>query len=97
MSNHDINTDPQASELCWSVYLLRCADNSLYCGITNNLSKRLKQHNGELVGGAKYTKSRQPCRLVYSEQASSRSHASQREYQIKRLSKAEKERLAQAV
>ncbi|MBO1923195.1 GIY-YIG nuclease family protein [Thiomicrorhabdus sp. 6S3-12] len=97
MSNHDINTDTQLSESCWSVYLLRCADNSLYCGITNNLSKRLKQHNGELVGGAKYTKSRQPCRLVYSEQALSRSHASQREYQIKRLSKAEKERLMQAV
>ena len=77
----------------WSVYLLRCADNSLYCGITNNLNKRLKQHNGELVGGAKYTKTRQPCQLVYSEQAENRSLASRREYQIKRLSKVQKERL----
>lgn len=77
----------------WYVYLLRCADHSLYCGITNNLDKRLRQHNGELIGGAKYTKTRQPVTLVYQEAAINRQTASQREYQVKQLSKAQKERL----
>ncbi|MEA1990093.1 MAG: GIY-YIG nuclease family protein [Pseudomonadota bacterium] len=77
----------------WFVYLLRCADNSLYCGITTNLQKRLRQHNGELTGGAKYTKTRQPCELVYSESAEDRSSASKREYEIKQLSKTAKEKL----
>jgi len=75
----------------WFVYLLRCADNTLYCGITTNLKKRLRQHNGELVGGAKYTKVRQPCELVYSENADNRSEASKREAGIKKLSKQSKE------
>jgi len=77
----------------WFVYLLRCADNSLYCGITTNLEKRLRQHNGELTGGAKYTKARQPCQLVYFEKSESRSTASKREYEIKRLSRTAKEEL----
>ena len=77
----------------WYVYLLRCADNTLYCGITTDLQKRLRQHNGELIGGAKYTKVRQPCELVYSEQVENRSEASKREYAIKKLSKASKEKL----
>lgn len=82
----------EASKL-WYVYLLRCADNSLYCGITTNLEKRLRQHNGELIGGAKYTKVRQPCQLVYSEQVENRSEAAKRECAIKKLSKASKEKL----
>ncbi len=86
--NQEIQTDQ-----AWSVYLLRCADNTLYCGITTNLQKRLRQHNGELVGGAKYTKIRQPCELVYAEYAENRSHATQKEYAIKQLSKAAKEYL----
>lgn len=93
MVSQDIGNDKH--ELIWHVYLLRCADNTLYCGITNDLPRRLRQHNGELVGGAKYTKVRRPCELVYSEQADSRSSASQREYAIKQLSKIEKERLTQ--
>jgi len=75
------------------VYLLRCSDQSLYCGITTNLKKRLRQHNGELTGGAKYTQARQPCLLVYSEQARNRSEASKREAGIKKLAKADKEAL----
>jgi len=79
----------------WVVYLLRCADNSFYCGITNNLEKRLRQHNGEIKGGAKYTQSRRPCHIVYQEFATNRQTASQREYAIKQLSKAKKQQLIQ--
>jgi putative endonuclease len=77
----------------WFVYLLRCADQSLYCGITTNLEKRLKQHNGDLVGGAKYTKARLPCTLVYFETAFNRSDASKREAVIKKMTKKNKEAL----
>jgi len=88
---------PQGGIQAWSVYLLRCADNTLYCGITTNLNKRVRQHNGELVGGAKYTKVRQPCELVYSETSENRSTASKREYEIKSLSKLQKEKLITSV
>ena len=81
----------QANPKDWFVYLLRCSDGTLYCGIATNLTKRLRQHNGELVGGAKYTKVRQPCELVYSEILANRSEASKREAAIKKLSKQSKE------
>ena len=77
----------------WFVYLIRCSDQSLYCGITTDLKKRIRQHNGELVGGAKYTQARQPCQLVYSEPALNRSEASKREADIKKLAKSDKEAL----
>lgn len=80
----------------WFVYLLRCADDNLYCGITTDLQKRLRQHNGELKGGAKYTATRQPCQLVYSESLLNRSEASKREHAIKKLKKAQKLDLIQA-
>ena len=88
----DVSNDDQACQI-WFTYLLRCADNTLYCGVTTNLAKRLRQHNGEIKGGAKYTKVRQPCQLVYSEQSQNRSEACKREYAIKQLSKVAKERL----
>ncbi|GAB6071447.1 GIY-YIG nuclease family protein [Thiomicrorhabdus hydrogeniphila] len=88
-----IQVESQGESDLWSVYLLRCADNSLYCGVTTNLTKRLRQHNGELVGGAKYTKVRQPCKLVYFEHAKDRSEACKREYEIKQLPKKTKEQL----
>ncbi len=72
----------------WSIYILRCGDNSLYTGITNNMEKRLTAHrNGK---GAKYTKSRGPLVLVYEEEALGRSAASKREAQIKALKRADK-------
>ena len=74
----------------WYIYVLLCADNSLYCGITKNLEKRLKQHNGELKGGAKYTRGRGPCRFVYIKKAMNRSIASKLEYQFKQLSRKNK-------
>ena len=77
----------------WLIYILKCKDSSLYCGITNNLAKRLKQHKGEAKGGAKYTRSHWPCKLVYEEKSASRSDASQREAIIKKMSKIEKQTL----
>lgn len=68
----------------WHIYIVRCRDGTLYTGITTNLERRITEHNSK-KGGAKYTKPRRPVRLVYSEQAGSRSAATQREYQIKKM------------
>lgn len=75
----------------WYVYVLICVDNSYYCGITTNLKRRLKQHNGEIKGGAKYTRGRGPHRIVFIKKAMNRSIASKLEYQFKRLSRKKKE------
>ena len=85
-----MSTTPQNN---WLIYILKCVDGSLYCGITNNIEKRLKQHKGEIIGGAKYTRSHWPCKLVYKEKSASRSQASQREAIIKKMSKVEKQTL----
>ena len=77
----------------WLIYILECRDGSFYCGITNNIEKRLKQHKGEIIGGAKYTHSHWPCNLVYKEKLASRSEALQREIVIKKMSKVEKQTL----
>ena len=73
----------------WWVYLLRCADGSLYTGITTDLDRRLAEHNGDgRPAGARYTRSRRPVQLVYHEAARNRSAATQREAAIKRLDRA---------
>ncbi len=77
----------------WSVYILRCADNSLYTGITTDINRRLDQHNGQVKNGAKYTRNRQPVELVYQENSASRSDACKRESAIKSLKKFQKEQL----
>jgi len=77
----------------WYVYFLRCSDNSLYAGITTDLERRLFEHNNSNKLGAKYTRVRRPVELVYSEQQLNRKCASQREYQLKRLKKSDKETL----
>jgi len=77
----------------WFVYILRCADNSLYTGVTLDVDKRLDQHNGIDKNGAKYTQARRPVELVYQEASRSRSEACKREYAIKCLSKQQKEQL----
>ena len=74
------------------MYVVVCADNSFYCGITIDLQRRLKQHNSELPGGAKYTRSRSPCKLVYSENFENRSLASKKEYWFKKLTRKQKEK-----
>ena len=70
------------------VYLLKCADDSLYCGYTDDLEKRLKTHNSGK--GAKYTKSRLPVSMVYNECLNSKSDAMKREAFIKKLSRIKK-------
>ena len=75
----------------WVCYLLRCADDTLYCGITNDMEKRLAAHNaGE---GAKYTRGRLPVSVVYSESCADKSSALKREMKIKRLPRSAKQAL----
>ena len=76
----------------WFVYLLRCSDDTLYAGVTVDLERRVREHNGE-VGpqkGAKYTKARRPVSLVYYEVCLNRSAAQTREAALRKLSRAEK-------
>ncbi|MBP6724471.1 MAG: GIY-YIG nuclease family protein [Halioglobus sp.] len=78
----------------WSVYILQCADGSLYTGVARDLGKRLLQHNGQLPGGPRYTSGRRPVTLLWSAAAPDRSTAQQREAAIKKLARAAKLRLA---
>ena len=74
-------------------YILECADGTYYTGWTNNLEKRLASHNAGTA--SKYTKSRRPVRLLYSESFSTKEEAMSREWHIKRLTRKEKEKLIQ--
>lgn len=74
-------------------YILRCSDNSLYCGQTNNLKKRIQEHNLGKTKSARYTKTRRPVKLVYFEKFSTLQLAMKREFQIKKWPKAKKEAL----
>ena len=74
------------------IYIVRCNDNSLYTGITTDLQRRLHEHN-ETKKGAKYTRSRRPVSLSYSQLIGSRSEAQREEFRIKRLTKVKKENL----
>lgn len=76
----------------WHVYLLECADGTLYCGATNDLDRRLAAHG--TPRGARYTRGRGPVRLVWSEAAGSKGDALRRELAVKRLSRGGKLRLA---
>ncbi len=74
----------------WYVYLLECADGTLYAGVTTDPSRRLRQHNGELVGGARYTRARRPVRMVYQEACADRQAACRREAEIRTYSRRRK-------
>ena len=78
------------------VYLLRCRDSSLYCGITNSVERRLLEHNTDDKLASKYTRARRPVVLIYSEEFADRSDASKREAQIKKMTKEQKEKLINA-
>lgn len=74
----------------WQVYIVRCADGTLYTGVAVDVARRIAQHNGAGKTGARYTRPRRPVDLVYAEQAASRAAACKREYRIKQLSRREK-------
>ena len=77
----------------WRVYIVRCADGSLYTGIAKDVVRRVGEHNGDGRLGARYTRARRPVVLVYEESCESRSQAAGREYEIKCLNRSEKEAL----
>lgn len=74
------------------VYILRCADGTLYCGITTDLERRVEEHNSS-DRGAKYTRGRRPVELVYSVAFDDRSRASKEEHRIKKMTREEKLKL----
>jgi len=81
---------PTASGTAWCVYMLRCADGTLYTGITTDVARRVAEHNGDGGPGARYTRSRRPVELVHVEAAANRAEAARREAAIKRLDRSRK-------
>ena len=77
----------------WSVYIVRCADGSLYTGIATDVARRVEEHNESNLLAARYTRARRPVVLVYEEAAATRSAAGKREYEVKQMSREEKEAL----
>ena len=71
--------------MAWFVYLVRCADDSLYCGVTNDLDSRVAAHG--TARGAKYTRARGPVRLVYARKCRGKRAAMRQEYRIKQLTR----------
>ncbi len=78
--------------MAWFVYLARCADDTLYCGITNDVDARLAAHN--TGKGARYTRARRPIELVLAQKCASKRHAMRVEYRVKQLTRAQKQLLA---
>ena len=76
--------------MSWFVYIVECCDETLYCGITCDIARRLNEHNGSLLGGAKYTAPRRPVRLVASVEVENRAEAARIEVRIKKLPKRKK-------
>lgn len=75
------------------VYIVQCADGSLYTGITTDVERRLVEHNDDDIKSAKYTKNRRPVDLVYCKECGNRSSATKEEIRIKKLTRQQKERL----
>ena len=75
------------------VYIVACADGTLYTGIAIDVARRLLEHNGDKPRGARYTSARRPVRLMYSAAFASRSEAQKEEARIKRLTRGDKQRL----
>ena len=75
----------------WLLYILNCHDGSFYTGITNNLERRVEQHNAGIA--SKYSRARLPVKVIYTEACENRSNASKRELAVKKLSRKAKEKL----
>lgn len=74
----------------WYVYIVQCADGTLYTGVTTDVVRRVAEHNGQGHTGAKYTKARRPVALVYQESARSRATAQQREAALRHIPRTKK-------
>ena len=74
----------------WQVYLVECADHTLYCGVAKDTERRVAQHNGERRAGARYTRSRRPVRLVAKRACRSHSEALRLECLVKRMRRGDK-------
>ncbi|MDQ5954617.1 MAG: putative endonuclease [Patescibacteria group bacterium] len=74
-------------------YILACSDGTFYIGKTTDLVRRIRQHNGEIVGGAKYTRGRRPVKLLYSQKFNTLSEALKNEIYLKSLTRNEKEKI----
>ena len=90
---NDASVQGDESKEMHYIYLVRCSDDSLYCGWTTDLKRRIDAHNGHISGGAKYTRGRRPVTLVYAESFHQKQEAQRREYAIKRMTKTKKLRL----
>ena len=77
----------------WFVYIVRCADDTLYTGIAKDVERRIDEHNCANALAASYTRSRRPVALVYKEAVDTRSTALKREYEIKQLTRQQKDHL----
>ena len=81
----------------WSIYIIRCGDNSLYTGISNNVAKRFAVHQSGNNQSAKYTRTRHPLQLVFTAEIGTKSAASRAEYYTKKLPKKTKELLVMRI
>lgn len=90
---NDASVQGDESKEMHYIYLVSCSDDSLYCGWTTDLKRRIDAHNGHIPGGAKYTRGRRPVTLVYAESFHQKQEAQRREYAIKRMAKTKKLRL----
>lgn len=95
IANYESNVVSERSESnqMYYFYILRCSDNTLYCGQTNNLEKRLKEHNFDKYKSAKYLRGKKPVKLVYFEKHKTLQEAMKRECQIKKWPRSKKEAL----
>ena len=94
---NDASVQGDESKEMHYIYLVRCSDDSLYCGWTTDLKRRIDAHNAHIPGGAKYTRGRRPVTLVYAESFHQKQEAQRREYAIKRMTKTKKLRLIKGV
>ena len=84
------------SQRTWYVYILECCDQTYYTGIALNVAKRMDQHNGQDPGGAKYTQTRRPVKLLYKKRLPDQKTAMTEELRIKRLPRKQKMELIKA-
>ncbi|MGA0335106.1 MAG: GIY-YIG nuclease family protein [Luminiphilus sp.] len=95
-ANQPATSCDQSVSSAWYVYMVQCADSTLYAGVTTHLKRRLGQHNGDGAGGARYTRARRPVRLVWWRACLDRSSAQKEEAWIRRLSRGQKWALVEA-